>query len=285
MSLVRIWPKLRFRCLKLIVWIFLLIVWIFLIFFQWKMHQVMSDPNYPGSDSNKSAKRGVCPPVWHQERWHAGSTSEAANAVAHVTLSIRVHLRSHRRPTWNRMNDGASCAFACDNSLNTSTDSSLHRPPVSMAMTMSLHRPEVANSGYAVSLSVRASPTCVCVGFTFTSQHAAESDVHGQLHASITRQVLRKHLNLPCVICTDIDVHVPQKNVLPDRRSCFPEDAARCARSASPTSSPCRFSHKTHGVFPMCRAGRGILHSAHLSTAMANRASPGSMFGTDAKEW
>ena len=120
------------------------------------MHQVMSDLNYPGSDSNKSAKRGVCPPVWHQERWRAGSTSEAANAVAHVTPSIRVHLRSHRRPTWNRMNDGASCAFACDNSLNTSTDSSLHRPPVSMAMTMSLHRPEVANSRYAVSLSVRA---------------------------------------------------------------------------------------------------------------------------------
>ena len=76
--------------------------------------------------------------------------------MAHVTLSIRVHLRSHRRPTWNHMNDGTSCAFACDNSLNTSTDSSLHRPPVSMAMTMSLHRPEVANSGYAVSLSVRA---------------------------------------------------------------------------------------------------------------------------------
>ena len=76
-----------------------------------------------------------------------------------------------------------------------------------MAMTMSLHHPEVANSRYAVSLSVRAftnmapSMSAACGGLHLHNQHAAESD----------------------------DVHVPQKNVLPDRRSCFPEDAANDA--------------------------------------------------------
>ena len=60
-------------------------------------------PCYLGSDSNKSAKRGVSPPVRHHGTCFAGSTSEAAKAVAQVTESMRVHRRSHISATWQRI--------------------------------------------------------------------------------------------------------------------------------------------------------------------------------------
>ena len=49
--------------------------------------------------------------------------------------SMRVHRRSHISATWQRMYEGASLAFAWDNSRIISAASSLQRPPVSRAMT------------------------------------------------------------------------------------------------------------------------------------------------------
>ena len=63
---------------------------------------------YLGFASNRSARAGASPPVWHQVTWLAGSTSEAANDVAHAAASNRVQLGSHIKATGTRMNDGTS---------------------------------------------------------------------------------------------------------------------------------------------------------------------------------
>ena len=60
-----------------------------------------------------------------------GATNEAAKATAHVVANMRFHRRSHARTTGHFMAGGTSCALANATCLNTSTVSSLHRPPVS----------------------------------------------------------------------------------------------------------------------------------------------------------
>ena len=137
------------------------------------------------------------PPVWHDVRCAAGSTSDAANALAQETASIRVQRRS----------------------------SSLHRPPVSIAITTNLHRPDVAISGCVLSLSWRATVSCTRMGLSFSSQHSSECDIHCQLHTSITRKILCQHFNSSGVLRRHIHVHVLQECIHPDRCSCFSEDA------------------------------------------------------------
>ena len=109
-----------------------------------------------GSQSNKSARSGRSPSVRHQVVLRAGSTRDAAKETAQHTANILVQRRSHMSATKNCINDGASRALACANCCMVCTASSLHLPPVSIAITTSLHRPEEASSGYVASLSWRA---------------------------------------------------------------------------------------------------------------------------------
>ena len=96
--------------------------------------QTPRTPTLPGSCHSRSARSGASPPVQEiDSQCLAGSTKEAAKAVAHTTNNIRVHRRSQARDTDLRMKLGTSCALETESCLKKSAASSLHRPPVSMS--------------------------------------------------------------------------------------------------------------------------------------------------------
>ena len=119
-------------------------------------HESLSQYPLPASNSTSSESGGGPPPVWHQETPQAGADSDAAKDTAHVVANMRVHRRSHIKATRNCMFEGTSRALANASIRTIWTASSLHLPPVSMASTTSLHRPDVAISGYVDSLSCLA---------------------------------------------------------------------------------------------------------------------------------
>ena len=124
----------------------------------WSVSQSVNADAYPRvSCHNRSARGGASPPVQQMDsHCLAGSTKEAAKAVAHATDNIRVHRRSQDKDTDLCKKLGTSCALAVESCLTKSTASSLHRPPVSMPTTTSLQRREATSSGYLASLSLLA---------------------------------------------------------------------------------------------------------------------------------
>ena len=119
-------------------------------------------------------------------------------------------------------------------------------------MTISLHRPDVANSFYADSLSARAfvnmAPS-VSAACAWASAWQVKSL---QQHPSVKREGLRQHFNLPCVICADLNAHVPQKNGLSDSRTCLPEDAASGALGWRRSLLHSAASHTRRSVTSQC---------------------------------
>ena len=79
-----------------------------------------------------------------------------SKALLQDTDNIRVHLRRQPSDTDPRKTIGASRALAAARQLMNSTDSALHRPPVSTPTTTSLQRSPANSSAYLRSLSLLA---------------------------------------------------------------------------------------------------------------------------------
>ena len=176
--------------------------------------------------------RGVASPQ-HQEAFRGGSTREDAKETAHAMANIRVHRRSHMRATENCMYGGASRALECANICKVCTASSLHLPR--------LHgeQDELAPSGGSkfgiCRLLVLACLqhhrsiviSCMWVGFASATDRAAQSDVHSQLNAAMTRKTLSQNFDLPRVLGCHVNIHVPEEDILSDTRACLAENT-RC---------------------------------------------------------
>ena len=110
-----------------------------------------SEPATSGHGQTKSTNSGASPSVL-QHVSHCGSTRGAVKERLHTVASIRVHhLRRQARMVGHLMYLGTSRDLAKASCLMNSTDSSLQRPPVSMATTTSMHLPVPISSGYVLS--------------------------------------------------------------------------------------------------------------------------------------
>ena len=138
---------------------------------------------------------------------------------------MRVHLLSHFKATWS-----TSRGLARDQSWNTSTDSSLHLPPVSCANTTYLQpsrRAQLRVGGFLTRRCVQkqnpVSVCNVCALLSFATHHASKCDVHCELHPAVTKEVLGRDFHLPSVLGANIDVHVSHIHVHPDNHTCLEE--------------------------------------------------------------
>ena len=130
-----------------------------------------------------------------------GDTIEWAKALPQDTASMRDHRRIQGRFAERLRIGGASRARAEAKVFTKSTDSVLHRPPVSMATTTKWHLSPWRSSAYFLSLS------------------ASQSDVHSELSSMAERETGRQHCGCHC------DIHVAELGVEPHRGPCFPANS------------------------------------------------------------
>ena len=91
------------------------------------------------------------------------------------------------------------------------------------------------------------------VRFASARQGASECDIHRKLGSPEARQVLGENLNAPPIIGSDPDVHVPQKCVEPDSRTCFSADSGQntfngCCTFPQPACARTRCSVSPHWI-------------------------------------
>ena len=132
-----------------------------------------------------------------------GDTIEWAKALPQDTASMRDHLRIQARYAERLRMGGASRARAEAKVFTKSSDSELHRPPVSMATTTKWHLSPWRSSACFRSLSGRALATT----------------------APSTRCACWPAFFGPFVRGCHWDIHVAELDVEPHRGPCFPANS------------------------------------------------------------
>ena len=181
---------------------------------------------------SRSAHSGT-PPSGPTRPTELGDTKEHAKALLQDTDNIRVHLRANVRTLTPRKTIGASRALAAARQLMNSTDSALHRPPVSTPTTTSLQRSPANSSAYLRSFSLLAcnkTTPSVCDVFGTAALDAVKSRrivmSTAQLCSLEQRKTAGQHLNGAFIVGGICHVHV---GLPPHSGPCLATHPGECA--------------------------------------------------------